>query len=221
MSGNYITSSQLVEVAWEVCNQVGGIYTVIRSKVPTMMEIWKDNYCLVGPYFPAKASAEFEPESNYDDPIGKAVLAMREKGMEVHYGYWLVSGRPKVVLINPFSVYNRLGEIKYLLWEHHGISTPDTNDLLNQVIAFGYVIKVYLAELANPAINSKHTIAHLHEWMVGTAIPEINFENINVSTVFTTHATMLGRYLAMNDPWFYDHLPFFNWEKEAKNFDIE
>jgi glycogen synthase len=217
-----IGESLLVEVAWEVCNQVGGIYTVIRSKVPAMIEKWKDNYCLLGPYVHSRVPAEFEANDNYDDPFGQAVLKMREAGIEVHYGYWLVSGRPKVVLINPFSVYNRLGEIKYLLWEHHGISTPDNNDLLNQVISFGYVIKLFFTELANPAVNgNRHIIAHLHEWMVGTAIPEMRFENTNVSTIFTTHATMLGRYLAMNDAWFYDHLPFFNWEKEAKAYDIE
>jgi len=221
MSGNYITSSQLVEVAWEVCNQVGGIYTVIRSKVPTMMEIWKDNYCLVGPYFPAKASAEFEPIEDYNDPIGRAVLRLREKGIEAHYGYWLVSGRPKVVLINPYSVYNRLGEIKYFLWEHHAIAVADSDDLLNQVIAFGYTAKEFFAALHQEIQQEKQIIAHFHEWMVGTAIPEIRYENLPIATIFTTHATILGRYLAMNDGNFYDHLPYFDWMNEAKNFNIE
>lgn len=221
MSGNYITSSQLVEVAWEVCNQVGGIYTVIRSKVPTMMEIWKDNYCLVGPYFPAKASAEFEPIENYDDEIGRAVLALRSRGIEAHYGHWLVSGRPKVVLINPYSVYNRLGEIKYFLWEHHSIAAGDKDDLLNQVLAFGYAAKEFFACLHGEIKQEKQIIAHFHEWMVGTAIPEIRYENLPIATIFTTHATMLGRYLAMNDGDFYDHLPYFDWLNEAKNFNIE
>lgn len=221
MSGNYITSSQLVEVAWEVCNQVGGIYTVIRSKVPTMMEIWKDNYCLVGPYFPAKASAEFEPIHSYDDPIGRAVLALRERGIEAHYGHWLVSGRPKVVLINPFSVYHRLGEIKYFLWDHHAIPAADHDDLLNQVMAFGYTVKEFFASLSYEINKEKQIIAHFHEWMVGTAIPEIRYENLPIATIFTTHATMLGRYLAMNDGDFYDHLPYYDWINEARNFNIE
>lgn len=221
MSGNYITSSQLVEVAWEVCNQVGGIYTVIRSKVPTMMEIWKDNYCLVGPYFPAKASAEFEPIHTYDDPIGRAVLKLRERGIEAHYGYWLVSGRPKVVLINPFSVYNRLGEIKYFLWDHHAIGTSDHDDLLNQVVAFGFTVKEFFSCLHGEINHEKQILAHFHEWMVGTAIPEIRYENLPIATIFTTHATMLGRYLAMNDGDFYEHLPYYDWINEAKNFNIE
>jgi glycogen(starch) synthase len=215
------TDALLMEIAWEVCNQVGGIYTVIRSKVPSIIEKWEDNYCLIGPYFPNKASAEFEEIHNYDDSVGLAVKKFNEMGFEAHYGYWLVSGRPKVVLLNPFNVYNRLGEIKYQLWEHHGISAPGDDDLINQVLAFGFMVKEFLTLVSKPEYTDKPTIAHFHEWMAGTAIPELRRDNVNIQTVFTTHATMLGRYLAMNDDFFYDHLPFFDWEKEAKNFNIE
>jgi glycogen(starch) synthase len=221
MSGNYIASSQLVEVAWEVCNQVGGIYTVIRSKVPTMMEVWGDHYCLVGPYFPGKASAEFEPSQDFSDEIGQAVLKLRERGIEVHYGTWLVSGRPKVVLINPYSLYYKLGEIKYLLWEHHGIPSNDHDDLVHQVLAFGDGVKQFFHELHHTMSAKRQVLAHFHEWMVGTAIPEIRYDQLPISIVFTTHATMLGRYLAMKDGSFYDHLPYFDWAAEAKHFNIE
>ena len=219
MNTNY-SECLLTEVAWEVCNQVGGIYTVIRSKVPTMTEVWGDRYCLVGPYFPNKAIAEFEPVDNYDDVFGQAVLKMRDLGYEVHYGHWLVSGRPKVVLINHFSAFYRLGEIKYSLWENHGISTPDGDDLLNQVIAFGFLAKIFHQQLDH-AKGDLPCVSHFHEWMTGTAIPEMRRENVKTSIVFTTHATMLGRYLAMNDPNFYDNLSNYDWNKEAINFNIE
>jgi len=107
------TNALLVEVAWEVCNQVGGIYTVIRSKAPTMTEKWGDNYCLLGPYLHNRMPAEFEPAENYDDPFGQAVLKLRQLGIEVYYGCWLVTGRPKVVLINFYSIYHKLGDIKF------------------------------------------------------------------------------------------------------------
>jgi glycogen(starch) synthase len=125
------------------------------------------------------------------------------------------------VLLNPFNVYNRLGDIKYLLWEHHGIGTPSEDDLLNQVVAFGFMVKEYFRELSSPDIAHKPVLGHFHEWMVGTAIPEMRRENVNVNLIFTTHATMLGRYLAQNDNFFYDHLPFYDWEAEAKNFNID
>ncbi|MDX2286758.1 MAG: glycogen/starch synthase [Bacteroidia bacterium] len=211
----------LVEVAWEVANQVGGIYTVIRSKVPSMLDKWGDSYCLLGPYMPPAVSAIFEESEAPNDPFGRAVRKMREMGFEVHYGRWLTAGRPRTILFNPFSVYSRLGEIKYYLWEHHGIGSPADDDLNNQVMAFGFLVKTYFACLSDPAVNSRHVIAHVHEWMAATCIPEMRRERQPVSVIFTTHATMLGRYLAMNDPEFYEHLAFYNWEKEAKHFNIE
>ncbi len=212
----------LIEVAWEVCNQVGGIYTVIRSKVPAIKERWGNNYCLIGPYFHHKAISEFEPIDDYTDIFGQAVLKMREMGFEVQYGRWLVSGKPKVILINPFYVYYKLGEIKYDLWNRHDIPCEHADELQTQVIAFGYLVKEYLKILTNVEEAKEHRfVGHFHEWMVATAIPDIRYENIPVTTVFTTHATLLGRYLAMNDGNFYDNLYHYYWSNEARHFNIE
>ena len=211
----------LLEIAYEVCNQVGGIYTVIRSKVPSMINSWGENYCPVGPYVHPNVSAIFEPTEEYDTHVGKAVLKLREKGYRAHIGRWLIDGRPLTVLLDPFSVYHKLAEIKYQLWEHHDISTPGQEDLTDQVVAFGFLIKEFVAALSDPEVCDLPVVAHAHEWMAATAIPEIRREQLPVKTVFTTHATLLGRYLAMNDQHFYEHLPFYNWQEEAKNFNIE
>ncbi len=215
-----IKKTYLVEIAWEVVNQVGGIYTVIRSKVPTMIKKWDGNYCLVGPYMPQYAS-EFEPLEDTKDPFNKVVKQMQKEGLKVHYGHWLVSGRPKVILFDLGSVMHKLGEIKYFLWENHGISSPTEDHLFNDVLAFGEMVKIFLERLADEAGNSKQVLAHFHEWMSATGLPELRRKNINIRSVFTTHATMLGRYLAMNDPNYYEHLPFIDWQKEAKYFNIE
>ncbi|MFY0688021.1 MAG: glycosyltransferase [Cyclobacteriaceae bacterium] len=216
-----VSKSLLIEIAWEVLNQVGGIYTVIRSKVPTVIEKWGDHYCLIGPYMPHNVASEFELIEDADDPYFKAAKRMRDQGLNAYYGVWLVSGRPKVVLMDLGSVMDRLGDVKYHLWNDHGISTPDNDFLLNDVLAFGEMIKVFLQELTNPEITDKHVIAHFHEWMAGSGLPGIKKLNIPITSVFTTHATLLGRYLAMNDPQFYDHLPFTDWQKEAQHFNIE
>ncbi|WP_303311796.1 glycosyltransferase [Hymenobacter sp. BT730] len=214
----------LVEVAWEVCNQVGGIYTVIRSKVPATVQGWQDRYCLLGPYFANQAQAEFEPLSETQlaaarDPFARAVRRMRAAGYDVQYGVWLITGRPRAVLLNPFQAYPRLGDIKRDLWEHHGIPTPDNDDLLHQVEAFGVLAKVFVQELT--AEVTQQVLVHFHEWMTGVAIPDLRREQTPAHLLFTTHATLLGRYLAMNDPNFYDHLMQVDWEAEARNFNIE
>ncbi|WP_230471139.1 glycosyltransferase [Hymenobacter jejuensis] len=216
----------LVEVAWEVCNQVGGIYTVIRSKVPATVQGWDDRYCLLGPYFPHQAQGEFEPFdehqlSTLNDPFAGAVRKMRSYGYDVQLGVWLVTGRPRVVLINPFQVYDRLNNIKSDLWHNHGIPTPEGDDLLHQVEAFGHLAKIFIQTLTGEVVPPQRVVAHFHEWMTGVAIPELRRDQVPAHLVFTTHATLLGRYLAMNDPNFYDHLMQVSWLPEAQHFNIE
>ncbi len=212
----------LFETAWEVCNQVGGIYTVIRSKIPSVIEKWgKENYCLIGPYFEDQAAAHFDPATDFSSPIGQAVLTLQERGFDVHYGNWIVSGRPNVVLFNPYSVFDKLGEIRHDLWENYNISVPEHDELLDKVAAFGYQVLEFFHYLCYIGFCNTNTIAHFHEWMAGLPIPGIRKNNLAIKTVFTTHATLLGRYLAMNDPQFYDHLPFYNWEAEAVRFNVK
>jgi glycogen(starch) synthase len=210
----------LVEVAWEVCNQVGGIYTVIRSKAPAMMENWGGRFCMIGPFMSKNIMAELDP-LDVEDVFGQAAANLRKKGYDVHYAEWLITGKPRVVLLNPNAIEEKaLNVVKYLLWKNHQISTPTGNKLIDQVIAFAYLTKLYFDELVK--LTKDHTlIAHFHEWMAGLPIIDMKREGMPVKTVFTTHATQLGRHLAINSPLFYAHLPFFDWEVEAKKFWVE
>jgi glycogen(starch) synthase len=213
------TQPLLFEVAWEVCQQLGGIYTVIRSKVPSIVEQWGNRYCLIGPYNPQTSQTEFE-EIQPTGFFADVLRMLNEQGIEAHYGHWLITGRPRVLLLNPSSVKSQLGVIKYLMWEHHNIAMND-DDLVNQVVSFGYAVEHCFRAIIKAQSVKRPVIAHFHEWMGASAIPEIRRSNIPVSIVFTTHATLLGRYLAMNDPWFYDHVPFVDWEADARKFNIE
>lgn len=207
----------LLEISYEVCQQLGGIYTVLRSKAPSMVERWGPQYCLVGPYNPAAAAIEFEA-AEPAGRLGQALKGLRDQGLEAHFGYWLVTGRPQVILLNIQSAVSRLSEIKYFLWEHHHIITQAHDDEINQVLMFGCMVQMLLRALSVSA--PPPVIAHFHEWMGAAAIPDVRRENLPVAVVFTTHATLLGRYLAMSDPWFYDHLPFVDWQKDAQRFNI-
>jgi glycogen synthase len=215
-------NTYLLEIAWEVCNQVGGIYTVIRSKIPSVIEQWgEQNYFLIGPYFADQAEAHFDPATDYSTDIGKAVLKMQERGFDVHYGQWIVSGRPQVVLFNPYSVFDKLNEIKHFIRQDYHISLPGQDELIDKVAAFGFQVKEFLRYLCTSGFCNSQVIAHFHEWMAGLPIPGIRRENLNIKIVFTTHATLLGRYLAMNDSNFYENLAFYNWESEAIRFNVK
>jgi glycogen(starch) synthase len=215
------SNALLVEVAWEVCNQVGGIYTVIRSKAPAMMANWGGRFCMIGPYLNKNINAELEPLDDVEDLFGLAAANLRKKGYDVHYAEWLITGKPRVVLVNPNVIEEKaLNVIKYLLWKNHQIGTPTGNPLIDQVIGFAYLTKLYLDELVSLG-HDKTILAHFHEWMAGLPILDIKREKMPIKTIFTTHATQLGRHLAINSPLFYAHMPFFNWEVEAKKFWVE
>ena len=210
----------LAEISWEVCQQSGGIYTVMRSKAPSMLERWGKHYCLVGPYDPQKSPGEFE-EAPLEGPFGAVVRALRDLGFRAFYGLWLCKGRPPVVLLDPASVAGKLHEIKYYHWRHHEIGFPAHDKLLDAIACFGYLVTEFLRLLHAQRGKDFRIVAQFHEWMAATAIPELRRQQVPVAMVFTTHATLLGRYLAMHDPWFYDHVPFFDWAHEARHFNIE
>ncbi|NME67578.1 glycosyltransferase [Flammeovirga aprica] len=217
-------SPLLIEGAWEVCNQVGGIYTVIKSKILNVLSSFgDDNYCLVGPYVNSNVSAIFEPISDEgNDLVSRTVRSLRARGYEVSYGRWLVSGRPRVVLFNPYNEAWKLTDIKKSNWESHNIPSFDGDELFDQTIMLASQITDFFQELHDQNQHQQNIIAHMHEWMAGIPIPEIRRRNLDIKCVFTTHATLLGRYLAMNDPSFYDNLEkgIYDWEKEATHFNI-
>lgn len=220
-NNNDFPAAYLMEVSWEVCNQVGGIYTVIRSKAPAMVEHAHGQYCMIGPYVNRNINAELEPLNDSQDVFGLAAAALRKKGYDVNYAQWLITGRPHVVLLNPLIEAQALNVVKYLLWKNHGVSTPPNNPMIDQIIAFGYLTKLFIDELVKITGQDLPVVAHFHEWMAGLPILDINKEKMPVKTIFTTHATQLGRHLAINSPLFYAHLPFFKWEDEAKKFGID
>jgi glycogen(starch) synthase len=207
-----------MEGAWEVCNQVGGIYTVLRSKVPSMVGRWGSRYCLVGPYNPETAEVELEP-APLVGAFGKAVQRLCEMGYGVHYGRWLVSGRPHVMLLDVGSLGGALNEIKYRVWADHGIPASD-EPKVNDAVAFAEMCRALLSVLVQEESPRRAVVAHFHEWQAGLAIPMLRKESWPGSLVFTTHATLVGRYLATGNPSFYDHLSFLDGDQEAQKFNV-
>jgi glycogen(starch) synthase len=184
----------LMESAWEVCNQVGGIYTVIRSKVPVMTRQWGENFCLLGPLLNPNISAEFDPIEDLNDPLGMAVKRMREAGYNVTYGIWLVTGRPRTVLLDLDDTMTRVNQKRADYKAAFGLDLNPDEDLQNQVIAFAELSTIFAGLLAEELEKTgTRFIAHYHEWMAAIPVMEIRKAKLNIKTVFTTHATALGR----------------------------
>ncbi|MEA2627336.1 MAG: glycogen synthase [Candidatus Binatota bacterium] len=208
----------LFEVAWEVCWQLGGIYTVLRSKARSMLERWGERYWLIGPYNPQTAAIEFE-ERPAEGFLREALERLRAAGLPSHYGRWLIGGRPRVILLD-HRARLRSGDVdKYLLWKDHGISTMGTNGEIGDVVAFGFAVAEFFRVLVEVA-GERPVLAHFHEWMGGVAVPRIARLRLPVATVFTTHATLLGRYLAADHPRFYDEMDSIDTDAEAERYGI-
>jgi glycogen synthase len=219
----------LFEIAWEVCNQVGGIYQVLRSKAATIAERWKDRYCLIGPYIESKAAVEFEP-GRPAGWIGRAIKALADEGLTVHYGRWLIPGNPRVLLIDHSASPDRLAVIKRRLLDDHAIETPPADPLIDGSAAFGDAVRRTLEKLnyywsgpgaAGGASTERPIIAHFHEWLGSIALPMLRSQNLPMALVFTTHATILGRYIASSDEGFYDRLPGINAAAEATRLGVK
>lgn len=208
----------LFECGWEVCWQLGGIYTVLRTKVPAMLEKWGERYFLIGPYNPSTAALEFE-ERPAEGIIAEALDQLRDAGIPCHFGRWLVPGRPQVILLDYRARYTRLPEDKYFIWKDHGIPTVDSDGEVNDVVAFGFSVTEFFRQLCSVA-KGRRILGHFHEWMGGLAVPRIAHLRLPVTTVFTTHATLLGRYLASDDPGFYGHLAEIDPDAKASQYQI-
>lgn len=183
------------------------------------MHLRGENYCMVGPLVNKAIHAELDPLDENSDVFGRAAANLRKRGYDVHYAVWLITGKPRVVLLNPNVIEEKaLNVVKYLLWKNHGIGSGDT-PLINQVVAFGYLTKLFLDEVEK--LSAGHMVlAHFHEWMASLPILDLKRDGSQIRTLFTTHATQLGRHLAINSPLFYAHLPFFQREEEAKKFGV-
>lgn len=197
-------SPLLFEVSWEVCSQAGGIYTVLRTKAPATVRRWGDSYCLIGPYREATAHVELEPQPA-SGPIREALDEMVAGGMRIYYGRWLVTGRPQVLLIDPASLHSRIAQDKYYLWKDCGISSPDGDWEYDELVAFGYGVADYLMALTR-YIENRPLLAHFHEWQGGAALPVLKHRQAPFATVFTTHATLVGRSLCAANADIYEHL---------------
>ncbi|RMF55436.1 hypothetical protein D6745_02180 [Candidatus Woesearchaeota archaeon] len=202
----------LFEASWEVCNKVGGIYTVIKSKAKLMKENYP-NYFLVGPYFQDKAMLELKEE---DPPeILKEIFnELGNEGIHCHYGTWQIKGDPKTILIDFQGHLVHQDFIKGELWRLHKVDSLKSDSWFTNPVVWAWCVGK-LIEKFGQKNGGKKIVGHFHEWLSGAAILYLKNAKSHVKTVFTTHATMLGRAIAGAGRDLYNELKNMNPEKEA------
>eukprot|EP00051_Salpingoeca_urceolata_P010357 m.126442 g.126442 ORF g.126442 m.126442 type:complete len:665 (-) comp16681_c2_seq1:54-2048(-) len=221
-SANAIPASGpfVVECAWEVVNKVGGIYTVIKTKCAETVRQLGSRYMLIGPINEREVKTEVDEADPTDEGMAAAVQAMRDAGIRVVTGRWLIDGAPSVVLFDVEKACERAAEWKQDFWEKTHIGAPWSDKESTNCIVFGYLVAWFLGELAHQwqsrALGERDIVAHFHEWQAGVGLVLCRLRHLQVATVFTTHATLLGRYLCADKTTdFYNNLPHFDVDKEA------
>ncbi len=189
-------SFQLFEISWEVCNKVGGIHTVLSSKAVTAVERFGDDYITIGPQLLGGTGAHppFDEEPGYEEFIS----GCRQIGVPVRIGRWRIPGRPRCILVGFSGLYEQKDGILAGLWERHRVDSIAGD--------WGYVEPVLFATAAAKVIERwwdeflapyhRRAVVQAHEWMTGAALLYLQERIPSIGTVFTTHATMLGRALA-------------------------
>jgi glycogen(starch) synthase len=218
----------LIEIAWEVCNQVGGIYQVVRSKAPLMVNRWHDRYCLIGPYIERKAALEFEPAPT-NEWFARVIAALDREGIVAHHGLWLIPGRPRVLLLEHRRLADGIGGFRRALAAELRTEVDAGESVVDEAILFGEAVGRALTVMTQALGGSRigaaevplrRVLAHFHEWQGAVALPYLRRRHPDVATVFTTHATQLGRYIASSEPDFYEKLATIDPDAAAAHYNV-
>lgn len=149
-----------------------------------------------------------EPTESYWKETIESVAA---HGIKIYYGRWLIDGYPQVILVDLDSASWKLAEWKHDFWNVCSIGIPNTDIESNDSILFGYCVAWFLETFytkvaAARDISSPLLVAHFHEWLAGVGLILCRTRHLDISTIFTTHATLLGRYLCAGAVDFYNNL---------------
>ena len=219
MSNVNLNPDFLFEVSWEVCNKVGGIHTVIASKAPIVAGAMGDNYITIGPDF---SQDSVNPEFSEDNSL---MAAWREslynQGVRVRIGRWNIEGRPIAILIDFKSFFSQKDTILSKLWEDYNVDSLSGQWDYVEPVLFGYAAGVVIASYAETMCTpSQKVVAHFHEWMASAGSLYLHKYAPYVATLFTTHATVMGRCIAGNRLPLYNDLLKFNADELARQFNV-
>ncbi|TRX62509.1 alpha-glucan family phosphorylase [Carboxylicivirga sp. M1479] len=210
----------IFEVSWEVCNKVGGIHTVISTKVLSLKQKFNDNIIYIGPDFNSSEhrDKEFEEDEKlYPDWKRKAI----ELGLPIRIGRWKIPGRPMVILIDFKPLLKNKDAFYAKMWEVYGLESLYGDIDYHEPAIFGYAAGQLIESFVKENISVREkVIAQFHEWMTGAGCLYIEHHMPEVATIFTTHATMLGRVLASNNEALYDQLYQFDTIEKTKQYNV-
>ena len=210
----------IFESSWEVCNKVGGIYTVLSTRAKTLQEVLQDKIIFIGPDFWKESESPYfkEDQSLFADWQGVA----KEQGLKVRVGRWTVPGDPVAILVDFNPYFEKKDEIYGWLWEHYSVDSLHAYGDYDEASMFSYAAALVVESYYNHYLDSsKKVIYHANEWMCGLGALYINNKLPQIGTVFTTHATSIGRSIAGNMKPLYDYLFAYNGDQMSWELNMQ
>lgn len=216
MSKEKLFPDYIFESSWEVCNKVGGIYTVFSSRALTLQRLLGDHLIFIGPLFDAP-NPYFEEDSQlYADWVAQ------EKELHVRVGRWKVPGRPVAVLVDFTPFFARKNEIYTWLWEQYQVDSLHAYGDYDEASMFSYAAgRVVESFYRYYKLDDSRVVYHGNEWMTGLGLLYINNKVRAIATLFTTHATSIGRSIAGNNKPLYQYLPEYNGNQMACELNMQ
>lgn len=219
MKKGRVKADYLFEISWEVCHQVGGIYTVIKSKASRIYDLYKENYFLIGPYYEEEALIKFEGK-----PIPKEFTRifdeLKRDNVICHFGEWTIEGIKINTILIDFSKYlKNANKIKSQLWKDLKIDSFNSDENFDRFIVWSQIVGRLLEGLRK-RLKGK-IVAQFHEYISGAGLLYLKKNKVKIGTVFTTHATYLGRTLASSGIPLYDVIKKIKPEAEAYKHKIQ
>ena len=212
----------IFESSWEVCNKVGGIYTVLSTRAKTLQNMLEDRVIFIGPdFWEEKESPYFSEDKKLFADWQKVAAA---DGLKVRVGRWTIPGSPIAILVDFKPYFEKKDEIYTWLWENYQVDSLHAYGDYDEASMFSYAAALVVESLYSKlsTLNSQlKCIYHANEWMCGLGALYINNKLPQIGTIFTTHATSIGRSIAGNMKPLYDYLFAYNGDQMAGELNMQ
>lgn len=210
----------IFESSWEVCNKVGGIYTVLSTRAKTLQTKMHDHIIFIGPdCWGTQRSPYFQEDASL---FTDWKIQSKKEGLVLKIGRWSVPGNPIAILVDFTQYYAQKNELYTQLWEDFQVDSLHAYGDYDEATMFSYGAAKVVESFYHFYLGSQYkVIYHGNEWMTGLGLLYIRKNLPEVATLFTTHATSIGRSIAGNNKPLYDYLFAYNGDQMAGELNMQ
>lgn len=215
-----IKPDYIFESSWEVCNKVGGIYTVLSTRAKTLQDVLGDKLIFIGPdCWGEKKNPYFINDNNV---LADWRVQAESERLKVKIGRWNIPGKPIAILVDFSDYYCKKDEIYTELWNNYQVDSLHAYGDYDEASMFSYAAGLVVESIYKfRGLETKKVIYHGNEWMCGLGLLYIHNRIPKIGTVFTTHATSIGRSIAGNMKPLYDYLWAYNGDQMAEELNMQ